>query len=256
MTIEKLIARSGLGYTESVLIVSSVLNVDKAEVIAHPKREIDPKVELRCYELFVRALAGEPMAYIFGVREFYGRDFKVNQNVLIPRPETEEIVDIALGIMRKRTDRNIAVAELGTGSGALIITLAKEFVAQRADIDWVLVATDISSQALTVAKNNAKTHGVLNLIEWRLGKMFEPFIVGEKFDLIVANLPYLPTQEAVHNRYEPQTALDGGVNGDELITEMLASVDGYLATNGMLVYEGYGGVIKSVSKTELVEKCI
>lgn len=256
MTVENLIAGSGLGYTEGVLIVSKVLNVDKAEVIAHPEREVDRKDELRCYELFARALAGEPLAYIFGISEFYGRDFMVNKNVLIPRPETEEIIDISREIARERKSGKFSVAELGTGSGALIVTLAKEFIAQDADINMVFVATDISPQALAVAKGNAKVHGVLNSIDWRVGSMFEPFTIGEKFDLIVANLPYLPTQEAVHNRFEPQTALDGGVNGDELVTEMLASVDGYLATNGMLVYEGYGGVIKSVSKAELVEKWI
>ena len=250
MTTQRIVEESGLNYTESVLMLSHVLGIDKAQVIAHPETEVSGEVKLRCLSLLARVSAGEPLAYALGVKEFYGRDFKVNQDVLIPRPETEEIVDIACKIVRNRSNGKFAIAEVGTGSGALIITIAKELGLQNADINLMLVATDISPQALVVAQENAKVHGVDD-IEWRCGSMFEPFRGGERFDLIVANLPYLPSIEAKVNKYEPQTALDGGVKGDELINELLSQAGDFLTTDGALIYEGYGGIVKTIPRVEL-----
>jgi release factor glutamine methyltransferase len=156
----------------------------------------------------------EPLQYIFGDQEFYGRLFHVNPSVLIPRPETEELVETVLSEAKARFgDEPITVVDVGTGSGAIAVTLALERPF------WNIVATDLSHAALAVARANARRHGVEERIVWLHGSFLEPVSgAGISFDVLVSNPPYIPSDEvpgleAQVSRHEPHLALDGGVDG-------------------------------------------
>lgn len=155
---------------------------------------------------------GRPIQYIIGYREFMGLEFRVDENVLIPRPDTEVLVESALE--RLPVDRHIRVLDIGTGSGAIGISIAH----YRANS--TVLATDISEGALSIARQNAKTHGVEDRIEFLKGDMFST--LGDqlkgRFDTIVSNPPYIPTDDIDRlsvdvSRYEPRSALDGGGDG-------------------------------------------
>ena len=175
-------------------------------------------------ELLAERKTGKPLAYILGVAEFYGRDFVVTPDVLIPRPETEGLVVKALEIMEKMSQEKpgqLTVADIGTGSGCIAITLALQSPTLR------IIATDISAKALEIAKENAIRHGVLDKIEWLQGDLLEP-LEGKKIDLIVSNPPYVPTQELDQSptpetrglRFEPRMALDGGEDGLRFVNKI------------------------------------
>ena len=197
--------------------------------------KIVPEQEKETFQnLIARRIKGEPVSYIIGRKEFWSLSFKVNPAVMIPRPETETLVEEALKIFSPCSSP--AIVEVGTGSGAISIALATEL--PQASI----IAIDISCEALTVAKENAFSHGVSS-IRFIKGNLFEP-LEGEKelFDLIISNPPYIPTNEIPHlppgiRAYEPSVAFDGGTDGLEFHQKIAQDAHYYLKPGGYLLLE-------------------
>ncbi len=193
--------------------------------------------------LFQRRMQREPLQYITGVREFWSLEFKVDLRVLIPRPETEVVVETALRLLSQSAIRNpqSAILDIGTGSGCIAIVLAKEL--PQAEV-W---ATDVSADALAVAGENARHHGVAERIRFLQGDLFSPLAGKEDgFDLIVANPPYIARPELAALQpevrdWEPLAALDGGPDGLDFYRHLLHEGPTYLRTGGWLVMEiGHG----------------
>ncbi len=192
--------------------------------------------------LLHRRVRREPLQYITGVREFWSLEFKVDLRVLIPRPETEVVVETALRLLSQAASRKppAAILDVGTGSGCIAIALAKEL--PQAEI-W---ATDISADALAVAGENAWHHGVAERIRFRQGDLFAPIVGEDGFALIVANPPYIARPELTALQpevqdWEPSAALDGGPDGLDFYHRLLREGPTYLCPGGGLVMEiGHG----------------
>lgn len=211
---------------------------------AHGDEELDEESRAKYQGLVERRVAGEPLAYLMGYGGFYGRRFVLNDNVLIPRPSTEDLIDetlkVIMEMIRSRSRRLLTVADVGTGSGCIAVTLALE----SPYIDRIL-ATDISPAALIIARKNAQIHGVLDRIEFLEGNMLEP-LKDKKIDLIVSNPPYLSAAalakagraiDTAGLMFEPRQALNGGEDGQDFIRQIEAS--GITA-----IVEGTGGQIQ------------
>ena len=171
---------------EAVLLMSRVLGRSEAAVLAHPEERLEDVDAHRFQALLERRLGGDPIAYIFGEREFYGRSFAVDPRVLIPRPETEHLVEAALELDLGERPR---ILDLGTGSGCVAVTLACELPAAR------LVAADLSSAALAVARANARRWGVADRVRLVAADLARPLRLA-RFDLVVSNPPYVGLEEA------------------------------------------------------------
>jgi release factor glutamine methyltransferase len=223
----------GIDQADARVLLRAVLQLTAAQLAAHPERELT-EAERRHYEALVgRRRAGEPVAYLTGEREFYSVAIKVTPAVLIPRPETELLVDLALA--RAPQGRAFAVLDLATGSGCVAVAIAGTRPAAR------VTATDISGAALAVTRENAVRHGVaLELIEsdWFAA------LDRRRFDLIVANPPYVAADD--HHldegdvRFEPRQALVAGPTGYECLEEIVVRAPRYLVPGGWLIFEhGY-----------------
>ena len=219
---------------EVQILLCRALGVEQAWLLAHAESALEGAIQ-ECYgSMLARRLAQEPIAYILGEREFYGFLFEVTPDVLIPRPETELVVELALARVPKTAPWRIL--DLGTGSGCIAITLASLLPHVR------IVATDRSEAALAVAGRNAKHHRVTN-VELRKGSWFEP-IGTQRFDLIVSNPPYVaPGDPHLHQgdlRFEPAAALVADANGFGALSEIIAAAPRHLLPGGWLVVEhGY-----------------
>jgi release factor glutamine methyltransferase len=220
---------------DAQVVLAHLLNRPRAWVLAHPETELnaDQVTELENYAQ--RLLQGQPLPYLIGHWEFFGLDFEVNPSVLIPRPETEHLVEHALVWMRRHPERRY-MADIGTGSGCIAISLAVNLP------ELHVIATDISPEALETARRNAHTHGVSGQVAFVHADLLHlpPAIVTSRFDLITANLPYIPSAELQRlsvSRQEPALALDGGKDGLDLIRRLLASAPKYLADMGCLLIE-------------------
>lgn len=221
---------------EAATLARMALGWDQATWIAHGRESAPPEFVDRFADWIARRVAREPVAYIAGTREFYGRDFRVTPDVLIPRPETEGIVEAALPRLRALADagRTPVAIDVGTGSGCLAITLALE--CPRAQV----VATDVSIAALTVARENARRHHVEARIEWRHTSLTGE--IASAADLVVSNPPYvaardrdtLPRDVAA---YEPALALFGGDDGLEVIRDLVPAARRALVPGGTLIVE-------------------
>jgi release factor glutamine methyltransferase len=211
------------------MLLAHVTGLDRTHFIAHADRPLADDVTARFDVLASRRRAGEPIAYIIGTREFYGMDFAVTPAVLIPRPETELLVDLALQRVAQGACR---VLDLGTGSGAVAIAIAKR--APAAEV-W---AIDASAAALDVARGNARRHEVE--VEWRQSDWFAALEV-ERFDVIVANPPYIAANDAHLGegdvRFEPRAALVAGDDGLAEIRRIVAAAPGHLRATGVLYVE-------------------
>lgn len=232
-TIGGLLRESGLPRQEAELLLRSVLDCERSHLIAHPEWAIDLSKARSAQDRFGRRRAGEPIAYITGRSEFYGIPLRVTPDVLIPRPETELLVELALE--RVAAVSSARVLELGTGSGAIATALACE----RPDVS--VVATDVSEAALAVARRNAHDHGTA--IEFVTSDWFEA-LGPERFDLIVSNPPYVAAGDAHLDsgdvRFEPRVALVGGEDGLACIRKIAACAQGRLRAGGWLLLEhGY-----------------
>ena len=225
---------------DAQVLMAHVLGVDRAWVLANPMRILTETEDAQVDMLVARRAMGQPVAYLVGRREFYGRDFAVGPEVLIPRPETETLVEAALAHARRpRGDGDpVRILDLGTGSGAIAVTLACERPDAR------IVATDTNAQALETARANARAHGCEARIETAMGSWYAA-VPGRRFDLVVANPPYVAAGDAHlaqgDLRFEPDGALtDGSADGLASIRAIVAGAREHLAPGGALLFEhGY-----------------
>jgi release factor glutamine methyltransferase len=225
---------------EAEVLLRFILNTDRAHLYQHLNSPLADDAMNQLYRLVRRRLSHEPSAYITGHREFYGLDFQVNRDVLIPRPETETLVEAAIELAGQLGPRDadgepaVQIADIGTGSGAVAIALAVNLPSAH------IFATDISPAALEVARANAERHGVGERIEFLQGDLLEP--LRTPVHLIVANLPYVRTEDwrelpAELRLHEPRLALDGGDDGLDLIRRLFNEAPRVLAPGGAICLE-------------------
>jgi release factor glutamine methyltransferase len=215
------------------MLLMFVLGVGRAYLYGHPERELTPQEEDSYAEAIAERARGVPAQYIIGHQEFWGLDFVVTPAVLIPRPETEHVVEAALelaqGIERPR------IVDVGTGSGCIALALASEL--KRAEID----AVDISADALEIAKANAARLQLADRVRFRTGNLLEGF-GAEEFDLVVSNPPYVGECEADKvqaevRKFEPHVAVFGGPQGTEIVTRLLEQAHRVLKPRGHVLVE-------------------
>jgi release factor glutamine methyltransferase len=211
-------------------LLAHVVNRPGSWVMAHPEVTFPGAEVTTLMALASRVERGEPLPYILGRWEFYGLEFEVTPDVLIPRPETELLVEHAITWLQKHP-KNRRAADIGTGSGCIGIALAVNLP------DLHIYASDISPQAVGLARRNAEANGVAERMEFLCCDLLPP---DSEFDLVVANLPYIPTG-TLHRlpvfRREPTLALDGGRDGLDLIRRFLSTAPGRLAPGGLILME-------------------
>ena len=211
---------------EGELLLRHTLKISRVQLYLDLNRELSPGQEKTLRQLIKRRLKDEPSAYITGHREFYGLDFYVNPTVLIPRPESELLVEKAINLAQHRAIA--AIAEIGTGCGAIAISLALNLPQTR------IYATDISAPALKVAMRNARRHGVEDRICLLEGDMLAP--LPEPVDLIIANLPYVREAELPPTG-EPPLALNGGAEGLDKVYQLCRELSSKLHPRGSALLE-------------------
>jgi release factor glutamine methyltransferase len=221
---------------DAELLARHVLECDRATLVTRSRDAVPSAFERLYRPLLERRAARVPMAYILGRREFWGLEFEVTPDVLIPRPETELVVEETIAIAPRSTTR--LIVDVGTGSGCLAITLAVEFPGAR------LIGTDTSRPALEVARRNAVRHDVIERVAFTWTDLLDG--VEGPADVIVSNPPYVPEGDAADlqpevERNEPAAALYGGADGLAVIRRLLAAAPRCLAPDGWLVVEfGFG----------------
>jgi release factor glutamine methyltransferase len=237
---------------EAELLLCHVLGISKAKLYSEPEIELDSAERKQLEHLLLRRLHHEPMAYIFENCQFYGIDFYVDGDVLIPRPETELLVEEAIQFAHRNfpLGRQLTIADIGTGSGAIAVSLAVAL--PRA----VIYATDISASALRVTKINCQRHKVDGRITLLCGDLLEP--LPGPVDMVVANLPYvrscdLKTLSQEITSFEPMTALAGGEDGLAKIRCLLDQLPGRVHPGACLFLEVGQGQAKAVGS--LIESC-
>jgi release factor glutamine methyltransferase len=226
-------AAGRIGRLDARLLLEHVGGMTHTDLIAHPERAMSPAQASRFAALISRRAAGEPLAYLVESAWFHGLEFTVNPAVLIPRPETELLVELAA--QRARARETPCIVDLGTGSGIVAVALAR--CCPRARV----TATDVSAGALDVARGNAARHGVA--VRFLEGDWYAP-LRGERFDLIVSNPPYVADDDphlALNGLpFEPRGALEGGGNGLDCIRRVIAGAARHLEPGGGLLLEhGY-----------------
>jgi release factor glutamine methyltransferase len=217
---------------EAQLLLAHTLERDRSWLYAWPEYELNEEQERSYLGLLSRRAKGIPIAYITGEREFWSLPFKVTEDTLIPRPETELIVATVLQLADH--DQSISLLDLGTGSGAIAITLASEHPS------WSITATDASRKALTVAETNARQLGTPH-IHFVQGDWFDPLEKNSKFHIIVSNPPYVAEHDAHLQsgdlRYEPPGALSSGLDGLRDLRQIIAQAPAMLHAGGWLLVE-------------------
>ena len=229
---------------EAMVLLCHALKLGKAEIFTQPERSLTGEQLTLLESLTARRLRREPSAYITGQKEFYGLSLFVDTRVLIPRPETEVLVEAAIEFARSwatRNQRRMLVADIGTGSGAIAIALATHIP------DSFVYAVDISAGALDVAALNIRRYGLDKKITLKQSNLLEQ--INQKLDLVVANLPYIPGGELAGLQpevrlYEPMSALNGGDNGTDFIEAILAQTADKVAPGGALLLEIGAGQVE------------
>ena len=228
---------------EARLLLAHALNAAPESLLAEPEQTVSEGADARFREALGRRLNREPLFYITGEREFYGLPFYVDARALIPRPETELLVEeaiVAVAGMGEAHENGagLLIADIGTGSGCIVVATATVLTEAR------FVATDISAEAVEVAHANAERHGAADRITFGVGDLFEP--LPEPVDIIIANPPYIPAEnlaelQAEIRDHEPRVAVDGGDGGMTIAERLVRSAPGYLKNGGRLLMEvGYG----------------
>ena len=230
------------------LLMSHVIGRDRGFLVAHPEALMTER-QLKQFEEFTdRRAQGEPLQYITGHQEFFKLDFEVTPDVLIPRPETELIVESALRLFQ--IDTPFMFADIGTGSGCLAISILNECRKARA------IAIDTSEQALRVAQRNAERHRVADRLRLIQSDLFDAISVNDTLDLIVSNPPYVSEGEMKtlqrEVQREPRSALAGGNDGLALIRRLLLNAPGYLKREGYLIFEF--GINQDVTIRDLLDR--
>ncbi|MGY1459679.1 MULTISPECIES: peptide chain release factor N(5)-glutamine methyltransferase [unclassified Luteimonas] len=225
-------ARERIPADEAALLLLHVLDRQHAWLFAHGDAVVAPGAGVRFQALVARRSAGEPVAYLLGRRGFWTLDLAVTPDTLIPRPETELLVEQALARLDPGTPAR--VADLGTGSGAIALAIASERPLAQ------VIATDRSDAALAVARGNAATHGLDGRVEFRAGDWFVP-VAGERFHLVASNPPYIAEDDPHLGqgdlRHEPHAALASGPDGLDAIRVIVAAAPAHLVAGGWLLLE-------------------
>ncbi len=244
MAARRLAGHSDSPRLDAELLLCQVLRLPRSGLIVHGTDPVSAANREAYDNLLVRRLQGEPIAYLTGTREFWSMTLTVTRDVLVPRPETELLVEQALA--RLSTDRAHGVLDLGTGSGAIALALAAERPLAR------IVGVDVSAAALAVAQHNARQLE-LTQIEWRLGSWFDA-VPGERFDLIVSNPPYVADTDPALRLLgaEPLLALAPGPTGLEALSAIVARAAGHLNPHGWLLLEH--GNTQAPAVTRLLEQ--
>ena len=264
------LARAGVSASEAQadaeVLARHALGWDRATYLARRRDPAPPGFEIRYAPLTARRERREPVSIITGHREFWGLTFAVGPAVLTPRPETELIVETALELLRDHRDAPLAIADVGTGSGCLAVALAREFPRS------AVTAVDVSPAALAVARRNAAAHGVSDriawveapLADWLAGSAPDDGGTGDGntgIDLLVANLPYVPTGELASlppevRFHEPAIALDGGPDGLDPLRELLHAVPSRLNRGARVIVEigmGQANAVRDLAAAAGVE---
>jgi release factor glutamine methyltransferase len=231
---------------ETKILLMMATGLGEVEVLGSPDRKISAAREKRFYRLVGRRLEGRPLAYIIGKKEFWSLPFKIVPGVLIPRPETELIVETVLGL---RPEAGETIVDIGTGSGNIAVALGKELPRAR------IIATDVSAKALALAEYNARQNGVTN-ITFKRGSLYAPLQrlgLEGRCGLIVSNPPYISAEDwktlpAEVRGHEPKKALLGGDSGLEFIGKLVRGSLTYLRPGGVLLFEiGQGQAERALS---------
>jgi release factor glutamine methyltransferase len=250
---------------DAELLLGHVLHVDRATLIANPDVTIGAVAAAEFERYAERRAKGEPVAYIRGMKEFYGLAFSVDPRALIPRPETETLVELALdrlGAMLtgapREDDQPLRVWDIGTGTGAIAVALAVESRRLGYGADVTFRATDLSGDALALAVENAVVHGVADRIDFALEDLADAH-ANSPVDLALANLPYIPTATVptlpVAASFEPVGALDGGPDGLDLVRRLIAALPVILVATGAALLEvgsdqavAVGGAVRALGE--------
>jgi release factor glutamine methyltransferase len=231
-TVAALRAVSDTPALDAEVLLHAVTGLPRSTLLSRPEIEVAEDQQARLLSLCARRARGEPIAYLTGTREFWSLDFAVAPEVLIPRPETEHLVERALALVP--ADSEWRIADLGTGCGAIAVALARERPRCR------IVGTDISGAALALARANAAQLGAAN-VEWLNGSWLEALGALPPFDLIVSNPPYVesgdPHLQRGDVRFEPRRALDGGADGLDAIRILVARAHRCLRSGGTMLLE-------------------
>lgn len=221
---------------DAELLLMEVLGWSREDVYRSPETTLNASETERHAALVARRAGGEPVAYLIGKREFWSLEFRVTPDVLIPRPETEHLVEAVVDFLASRPEPQ-RVLDLGTGSGAIAVSVAKECT--HAEV-W---ATDVSAAALEVTRENARRHGVNRRIRWLQGDLLAPLRgLTEYFDALVSNPPYVPSRDMARlpcdvREWEPALALDGGADGMDFYRRIVREGTLRLREGGLLAVE-------------------
>ncbi|MDM4767679.1 peptide chain release factor N(5)-glutamine methyltransferase [Pelomonas sp. SE-A7] len=219
---------AGLDRLETQLLLGTLLERDRSWLLIHGEDELAPEQQARFEDWLARRLAGEPLAYLVGEKEFHGLRLKVDRHTLVPRPDTEVLVDWALELVPEQQAAH--VVDLGTGSGAIALALAHRRPQAQ------VAAVDFSAGALAMAQANGQALGLS--VEWLAGSWFAP-LAGRRFDLVVSNPPYIAgdDEHLAALSHEPLSALTPGGDGLESLREIVAYAPEHLAPGGWLLLE-------------------
>ena len=218
---------------EAEVLLRHVLKIDRATMFRDLDEDVSIEDSGNIASLVKRRTQREPLAYITGAKEFYGLPFVVSEEVLIPRQETELLVDTAI-VQAKSLDKSeISIVDVGTGSGAIAVSLALNIPTSS------VIAVDISESALTIADDNRRAHGLYSRVKLRRGYLLEPIV--EKIDLLVSNPPYIRSDKLTSLQEEvlkePMVALDGGYDGLELIKKLLFQAVDKMSNPSVILFE-------------------
>jgi len=240
--INDLLRKSKAPILDSILIMCKLLDVDKSYIYTYGEREVSEEIESKFLQLVEKRTEGYPIQYILGEREFMGLDFYLEEGVLIPRPDTEILVEYIIDYINKRyKNKRIKVLDLGIGSGAISLSIANYCK------DVFVYGVDISDTAIKIANINKSKFGLSN-VNFYKGDLFEAIEsldLEEEFQIIVSNPPYIASEEIetldiTVKDFEPRSALDGGVDGLDFYRKITPESRKYLKDNGLLIYEiGY-----------------
>ena len=218
---------------EAEVLLRHVLKIDRAAMFRDLDEDISMEDSSNIASLVKRRIKREPLAYITGVKEFYGLPFVVSEDVLIPRQETELLVDTAIVQAKSLGKNEISIVDVGTGSGAIAVSLALNIPTSS------IIAVDISEAALAIADNNRRAHGLYSRVKLRRGNLLEPII--DKIDILVSNPPYIRSDKLTSLQEEvlkePVVALDGGYDGLELIKRLLFQAVDKMSNPGVILFE-------------------
>ena len=235
---------------DTELLLAHAIGVERTAVVAHGEAPVGADAEAAFRAALDRRADGEPVAYIRGIKEFHGIALAVDKRALIPRPETEHVVDILLAEVMTRltaragtgTSEPLRVVDVGTGSGAIAIALAVDLRARRVPADEVAIAAvDVSADALDLARENAVGHAVGDRVTFETADLLPPLPSAAPWDVVAANLPYVRSDAMASlptpTTFEPARALDGGIDGLAVIARLLDALPHGLAPDGVAFLE-------------------